>query len=257
MENERRRAGSRRINLRCGLRTTVVIPTYNEAENLPNLISALFSLPLPELHILVVDDNSPDGSGDVARGLAPTYPGRLSVLSRPAKLGLGSAYIQGFHCALEAGAQAVAQMDADFSHPPEKLVELSESLECCDVTMGSRYITGGSLDVQWPAWRKGLSVFGNLYARLILGLPILDATGGFRLWKRETLLGMPLNRVRSNGYAFQVEMAYLAYKLGYSFKEIPFYFADRRWGQSKMSFAIQLEAARRVWQMLVEYRDLP
>jgi dolichol-phosphate mannosyltransferase len=238
------------------LRTTVVIPTYNEAENLPKLISALFSLPLPELSILIVDDSSPDGSGEVARSLASEYCGRLSVLSRPAKLGLGTAYIQGFVCALQTGAQAIAQMDADFSHPPEKLVELVQSLECCDVTMGSRYVPGGSLDVNWPAWRKGLSAFGNYYARLILGLPILDATGGFRLWRRETLLGMPLDRVRSNGYAFQVEMAYLAYKLGYSFREIPFYFADRRWGHSKMSFAIQLEAARRVWQMLLEYRDL-
>ena len=238
------------------MRTTVVIPTYNEAENLPTLILALFSLPLPDLSIIVVDDNSPDGSGELARAMVSKSFGRLSVLSRPAKLGLGSAYIQGFRCALDAGAQAVAQMDADFSHPPEKLVELAHALECCDVTMGSRYVPGGGLDLHWPVWRKGLSTFGNIYARSILGLPILDATGGFRLWRRETLLGMPLERVRSNGYAFQVEMAYLAYKLGYSFKEIPFYFADRRWGQSKMSLAIQFEAARRVWQMLVEYRDL-
>jgi dolichol-phosphate mannosyltransferase len=235
---------------------TVVIPTFNEAENLPGLVSALFGLPIPELGLLVVDDHSPDGTGEIAEQLSQAHPGRLVVTHRAGKLGLGSAYIFGFSQALEAGAQAVAQMDADFSHPPDKLVDLMQALRSCDVAMGSRYVPGGSVDKNWPLWRRSLSAFGNWYARLILGLPIRDVTGGFRLWRRETLLGMPLERVRSNGYAFQVEMAYLATRLGYRFLEVPFYFADRRWGHSKMSARIQREAALRVWQMRLEYRHL-
>jgi dolichol-phosphate mannosyltransferase len=238
------------------MQITVVIPTYNEAENLPQLASELIKLPLPGLRILVVDDNSPDGTGRLADDLSADMPERISVLHRQGKLGLGSAYILGFRNALARGAEAVAQMDADFSHPPELLIKLEENLRGCDAAFGSRYISGGAVDERWPVWRKGLSNFGNFYARSILRLPIRDATGGFRLWRRETLLGMPLERVRSNGYAFQVEMAYIAYRLGYSFHEVPFYFADRRWGQSKMSFKIQREAALRVWQMLYEYRDL-
>lgn len=238
------------------MQLTVVTPTYNEAENLPKLVSALFGLSIPDLKFLVVDDNSPDGTGELAEELKRSYPERLSVLHRPGKLGLGSAYVIGFCQALEQGAQAVAQMDADFSHPPEKLVELLAALEGCDVAMGSRYIPGGAVDERWPYWRKGLSSFGNIYARTILRLPVRDATGGFRMWRRETLMGMPLSRIRSNGYAFQVEMAFIAYRLKYCFKEVPFYFADRRWGKSKMSFQIQREAAVRVWQMLFEYRNL-
>ena len=235
---------------------TVVVPTYNEAENLPKLAAALFALPLPELHLLVVADNSPDGTGQIAEDLRQQYPGRVDVLHRQGKLGLGSAYIQGFGHALRAGAEAICQMDADFSHPPEKVVELAEALHEVDVVMGSRYVAGGKLDERWPFWRKWLSGFGNRYARAILDLPVLDATGGFRMWRRETLLGMPLERVKSNGYVFQVEMAYLAKLLGYHFKEIPIYFADRRWGQSKMSLRIQLEAAYRVWLLPGLYTDL-
>jgi len=234
----------------------VVIPTYNEAENLEKLVSALFHLPISDLSLLIVDDNSPDGTGDLAEALAREHPGNIRVKHRQGKLGLGTAYISGFRTALDAGAEAIAQMDADFSHPPELLVSLLEMLNCCDVVMGSRYVPGGAVDRRWPAWRKGLSAFGNIYARTILNLPVRDATGGFRLWHRRTLLNMPLERVRSNGYGFQIEMAYIAYRLGYRFQETPFYFADRRWGQSKMSLRIQIEAAIRVWQMLFEYRDL-
>ena len=235
---------------------TVVIPTYNEAENLPKLVSALFDLPLPQLCILIVDDNSPDGTGEMAEEIGRGAEGKLSVLHRPGKLGLGTAYISGFRKALEQGAEALAQMDADFSHPPELLAELYSVLQSCDVAMGSRYIPGGGVDERWPLWRKGLSSFGNIYARTILRLPVRDTTGGFRMWRKATLEGMPLNNVRSNGYAFQVEMAFLACRLGYTFKEVPFYFADRRWGNSKMSFYIQREAAVRVWQLLFEYRHL-
>ncbi len=238
------------------MRLTIVIPTYNEAENLPRLARALFALPVQGIEILVVDDNSPDGTADEVRSLMDSHPGRISLLMRPEKLGLGTAYITGFQQALREDADAVAQMDADLSHPPEKLLELLDTLAKCDVAMGSRYVPGGNVDQTWPLWRKGLSAFGNIYARTILRLPIKDATGGFRLWRRSTLLGMPLDRVRSNGYAFQVEMAYLAYRLGFTFSEVPFYFVDRRWGTSKMSFDIQMEAARRVWELLREYRDL-
>ena len=238
------------------MQLSVVIPTYNEAENLSKLVSALLSLPLQGLKILVVDDSSPDGTGQLAESLAKSLQGSLAVLHRPGKMGLGTAYITGFQKALQDGAEAIAQMDADFSHPPERLLVLLDALQKCDVAMGSRYVPGGSVDHNWPFWRKGLSSFGNVYARMILGLPVRDATGGFRIWRRETLLGMPLNRVRSNGYAFQVEMAYIAYRLGYRFQEVPFYFGDRKWGHSKMSFRIQWEAAIRVWQILLEYRGL-
>lgn len=234
----------------------IVIPTYNEAENLPRLVSALFALSLPDSCLLIVDDNSPDGTADLAEALGSENGGRVGVLRRPGKKGLGTAYLDGFRHALGLGAQVVVQMDADFSHPPEKVVELLDTLTHCDVAMGSRYVPGGSLDDRWPLWRKGLSSFGNIYARTILGMPVRDATGGFRAWRRDTLLAMPLEHVRSNGYAFQVEMAYIACRLGFKFLEIPIFFADRRWGQSKMSMKIQLEAAVRCWQLLYEYRNL-
>ena len=238
------------------MQLTIVLPTYNEAENLPKIAEALFNLPIPDLKLLVVDDNSPDGTGELAESLTQKYHGQISVMHRTGKLGLGTAYLQGFQRALQDGAEIVGQMDADFSHPPEKLLEMLAALEEADVVLGSRYVRGGRLDERWPIWRKGLSSFGNIYARTILRLPVLDTTGGFRVWRRATLAGMPLDRVRSNGYAFQVEMTYIAHSLGYRFGEVPIYFADRRWGESKMSFRIQAEAAIRVWQLLWEYRDL-
>jgi len=238
------------------LKITLVIPTYNEAENLPKLLQALFALPLPELNVLVVDDNSRDGTGQIAEDLKKSYKGKLEVMHRAGKLGLGSAYIQAFTRLLAGDSEAIGQMDADFSHEPAKVAELVEALKSCDMALGSRYVPGGSLDRDWPAWRKWLSTFGNFYARSILRLPIRDTTGGFRLWRRETLAAMPLERVRSNGYIFQVEMAYIAYKLGFHFKEVPIYFAERKFGQSKMSLRIQIEAALRVWGLQGQYRDL-
>ena len=238
------------------VRLTVIIPTYNEAENLPNIVSALFSLPIENLRLLVVDDNSPDGTGELADEAVLEHPGRMAVLHRRGKAGLGTAYIAGFQYALKDGATAVGQMDADFSHPPEKLVELTVALQTCDVALGSRYVAGGRVDEGWPVWRKGLSAWANFYARTILDLPVRDVTGGFRLWRRETLLGMPLEMLRSNGYSFQIELAYVAHLLGFSQKEVPIYFADRRWGQSKMSFRIQREAAIQVWRMRYRYRCL-
>lgn len=238
------------------MRTTVVIPTYNEAENLPKLVSVLFNLPFPDLSLLIVDDNSPDGTGQLADDYARQPGSRVSVLHRSGKLGLGTAYIQGFQQALANGAEAVAQMDADFSHPPEKLLELQSALKTCSVALGSRYVPGGRLDDNWALWRKALSGWGNFYARTLLGLPMRDVTGGYRMWRRETLLTMPLERIRSNGYIFQVEMAYVAHRLGFTFTEIPIYFAERQLGQSKMSLRIQVEAAIRVWQLRGVYRDL-
>lgn len=238
------------------MQITIVIPTYNEAENLPKLVSALLRQPLPELRILVVDDNSPDGTGGIADDLAASHPTQVSVLHRTQKEGLGRAYLHGYQVALDAGAEAVGQMDADFSHPPEKWVEMAAALEGVDFVIGSRYVPGGSLDESWPMWRKGLSSFGNIYARTILGIPIRDVTGGFKLFRRKTLLGIPRERVRSNGYVFQVEMNYLSSLLGFQNREIPIHFADRTWGDSKMSFRIQVEAAMRVWVLWWSYRDL-
>ncbi|MBN2387349.1 MAG: polyprenol monophosphomannose synthase [Anaerolineales bacterium] len=237
------------------MRITVIIPTYNEAENLPKLVSALFLLPL-DIGVLVVDDDSPDGTGQLADELATAHPERVAVLHRPGKLGLRSAYLEGFRVALDSGADAVAQMDADFSHDPQALVGMVECLKTCDLVLGSRYTNGGRVDERWSVWRKALSAFGNYYARTILGLPLRDVTTGFRLWRRETLLGMPLECIRASGYIFLVEMAYLAYCLEFRLGEVPIYFTERRAGKSKMSFKIQIEAALRVWQVLWTYRDL-
>lgn len=235
---------------------TMIIPTYNEASNLPVLVHGLFQLELPHFKLIVVDDNSPDGTGKIADDLAGLHPGRIKVLHRTGKQGLGTAYIQGFQLALRAGAEAIGQMDADFSHPIEKIPLLLHALNGFDIAIGSRYVPGGSVDLNWPLWRKFLSAFGNFYARIILRLPLRDVTGGFRIWRNEVLQSLPLDRVRSNGYAFQVETAYIAHRLGFNSCELPIYFADRQWGQSKMSFRIQREAAVRVWQLLWEYRDL-
>ena len=236
-------------------RIIIVIPTYNEAENLEKLVSALLLLPVPDLEVLIADDNSPDGTGQIADALAEIHPGRVHVLHRPSKQGLGRAYLHSFAVALEMGADAIGQMDADFSHPPEKWVEMVAALPQCDIVIGARYVPGGSVDHEWPAWRKGLSAFGNFYARTILGLSVRDVTGGFRLFTRELLQSMPLDKVRSNGYIFQVEMGYLAHLCGARFHEVPIYFADRKQGTSKMSFHIQREAALRVWQVKWQYRN--
>jgi len=237
------------------LRITIVTPTYNEAENLPKLVSALFSLPL-DLRLLVVDDNSPDGTGKIADELVKKFPGRIEVLHRPGKMGLRSAYLNGFQKILDGDTQAIVQMDADFSHAPAALVSMAELLKTHDVVLGSRYAEGGSVDQQWPVWRKRLSAFGNFYARSILGLPFHDVTTGYRMWRRETLNHMPFERIQSNGYVFLVEMAYLAHCLEFKIGESPIYFADRRWGKSKMSIKIQVEAAMRIWQVWWNYRDL-
>lgn len=234
---------------------TVVTPTYNEAENLPKLVSALFALPY-DLSVLVVDDNSPDGTGKIADELALKFPGRVEVMHRPGKMGLRSAYLNGFQKILSGDAQAIVQMDADFSHDPAALDGMIKLLEIYDVVLGSRYTAGGSVDKLWPWWRKTLSAFGNFYAKSILALSLHDVTTGYRIWRRETLMQMPFEKIQSSGYVFLVEMIYLAHCLQFKIGESPIYFADRRWGKSKMSFRIQLEAAMRIWQVWWEYRDL-
>jgi dolichol-phosphate mannosyltransferase len=237
------------------MRITIILPTYNEAENLPKLVSALFSLPL-DLNVLIVDDNSPDGTGKVGDALAGQYPEKVFVLHRAGKLGLRSAYMEGFKKAFEQGAGAVVQMDADFSHDPAVLPEMARQIATNDVVIGSRYVKGGSLDDNWPIWRKALSGFGNFYARTILQSPLHDMTTGYRMWRREALQAMPLDRIRSSGYIFLVEMAYVAYLMGFRIKEVPIHFADRRWGKSKMSLKIQMEAAMRIWDVKHHYRDI-
>jgi dolichol-phosphate mannosyltransferase len=235
---------------------TVVIPTFNEADNLQELTKDLAQLELPELKLIIVDDDSPDGTGQLAEQLAHQLPYELKVVHRTGKLGLGSAYLRGFREALQAGAQAVGQMDADFSHSPDYLPTLLAGLERADAVFGSRYVTGGRLDERWGIGRVFLSKFGNNYARVILRLKVRDSTGGFRVWRSDALRQIPLDRIRSEGYVFQVEMAYVAQRLGLNIRELPIYFEDRRIGQSKMSLRIQLEAAVRVWLLPYTHRSL-
>jgi dolichol-phosphate mannosyltransferase len=238
------------------LKSVVVIPTYNEAENLPKMVSALFSLPQENLNLLIVDDSSPDGTGKIADDLKALNP-RIDVMHRQGKLGLGSAYVQGFQKALTDGADIICQMDCDFSHDPKMLPVLIKAVtDGGDVVVGSRYAPGGKLDETWPFWRKALSWFGNYYARTILGLQVRDVTAGFKAWRKEILTKMPLNDIKSNGYVFQVEMIYAATRLGAKVTEIPIYFADRKFGKSKMSFKIQIEAAVRVWKLPGIHRHL-
>src|SRR6266508_4364118 len=221
------------------LKIGIVIPTYNEAENLPKLIPALMALPL-DLSVLVVDDDSPDGTGRLADELTRTI-GKLTVVHRSGKLGLASAYSQGFRYFLNKRMEAIGQIDADFSHDPSMLVGMSKRLESCDMVLGSRYVESGSVDAHWSSWRRTLSAWGNLYADKILGLPFRDVTSGYRLWRSETLRNMPLDRIQSNGYVFQIEMAYLAHYLNYRITEIPIHFAERQNGRSKMSVQILIE----------------
>ena len=248
-------------------RLAVVIPTYNEADNLSAMAEALFALPLPQLQILVVDDNSPDGTGIVADRLANDYnvgrqPGdrpRLLVIHRTTKGGLGTAYVAGMTRALADGAEFVVQMDADFSHSPRYIPQMLGVMLAtdADVVIGSRYVPGGSLDERWGLGRLLLSWWANLYSRAILGLRIRDMTAGFKMWRRTALQEIGLENIRSNGYSFQVEMAYLCEKLGFRMVEIPIHFEDRRIGHSKLDVPVKLESAWRTWQIRWRYRHLP
>lgn len=221
----------------------VVIPTYDEAENLPGLLDAVLLLPIGA-DVLIVDDDSPDGTGRIAARWGEKSGGRVDVLARSGKLGLGSAYREGFGRGLERGYRVLVQMDADFSHRPEDVPRLVSALDRADLVIGSRYVKGGGT-FDWSLARRLVSRGGSLYARLLLGLPVNDATGGFKAWRRETLTALDLGRVRSNGYCFQVEMTWRAFRAGARIREVPIRFPDRRVGQSKMSRAIFLEA---IWR---------
>jgi dolichol-phosphate mannosyltransferase len=238
-------------------RVVIVVPTFNEARNLPELAGQLLALPVPGIEMLVVDDNSPDGTGKIADDLAAQSGGRIHVLHRPGKQGLGTAYILGFRWAIQYGADVIMQMDADFSHPPSAIPEMLEKIKTCDAVIGSRYVKGGRLDERWSVGRRLLSWWANsVWVRGILNTPVHDNTGGFRAWRCQTLVGMNLDRVRSNGYIFQVEVTYIALRLGYTFCEVPIYFADRKYGKSKMGLKIQIEAALRVFQVWWRHRRL-
>lgn len=225
---------------------TVVLPTYNEAENLPVLVAALLQLPLPGLRILVADDNSPDGTGKIADQLADRHGAdKMTVLHRPGKQGLGRAYVDGMTRAMQAGADFVVQMDSDLSHGPEYLPQMLGTLLAtdADVVIGSRYVAGASLAQEWAWHRKALSGFANAYVRLLLRLGIRDVTAGFKLWRSSTLTSIDVASIRSNGYSFQVEMNYRTVRHGLKVIELPIHFADRTKGQSKMSLRVQLESA--------------
>jgi len=225
------------------MRVIIVVPTFNEAGNLPSLVSTLFALPLPGLRLLIVDDASPDGTGRLADELAAASPGRLDVMHRTGTRGLGLAYLDGFRWALGQGVDVIVQMDADFSHSPADVPRLVEKLAECDVAVGSRYVAGGRIDDQWGIGRFALSRSANAYARTLLGLKTHDATAGFKAWRRSALQAVDLGRIRSNGYLFLVEMTYICERLGLRICEVPIYFADRRVGTSKMSLKAKLEAA--------------
>ena len=225
---------------------TVVLPTYNEAANLPVITEALLALPLTGLRILVADDNSPDGTGDVADQLASKYgSAKVTVLHRPGKQGLGRAYVDGMTTAIASGAEFVVQMDSDLSHSPAYLPQMLGTLLAAeaDVVIGSRYVAGASLAREWSWRRKALSGFANLYVRALLRLGVRDVTAGFKLWRSSALTAIDVASVQSNGYSFQVEMNYRAVRHGLKIVELPIHFADRREGESKMSFKVQLESA--------------
>lgn len=225
----------------------VVIPTYNEKDNIKRLLESLVALPIENLSILIVDDSSPDGTGTIVTQFAASHP-QVHLLTRPGKSGLGRAYIAGFTYALERSADAVVQMDADFSHDPADIPRLLDGLIKHDLVIGSRYSHGISI-INWPLKRLLISIGGNVYASFITGLPLKDATGGFKAWRAQTLRDIDLPTVKADGYGFQVVMNHRAWKKGKTIREIPIIFTERRDGQSKMSKSIIWEALWLVWKL--------
>lgn len=228
-------------------RALVIIPTYNERENIPLLVPQVLEKD-PRLEILIIDDNSPDGTGALADEIAAAEP-RVNVLHRAGKLGLGTAYLAGFRWGIERKYDGIFEMDADFSHDPAHLPQFLSALENYDVVLGSRYLDGRVTVVNWPIARLALSYFANVYARIVTGLPLWDATGGFKAFRRPVLEAVALDRVESEGYAFQIEMSMRAWKKGFRIGEIPIVFVDRTLGESKMSKRIIREAVWRVWKL--------
>ena len=231
---------------------TVVLPTYNEAANLPVIVAELLALPLSNLRILVADDNSPDGTGEIADQLAGRYgQDKMTIVHRAGKQGLGRAYVDGMTRAIATGAEFVVQMDSDLSHAPKYLPQLLGTLLStdADVVIGSRYVAGASLAAEWSWRRRALSAFANTYVRALLRLGIRDVTAGFKLWRSSALQTIDVASIRSNGYSFQVEMNYRSVRHGLKIVELPIHFADRRDGESKMNVWVQLESALMPFQL--------
>lgn len=227
-------------------KTLVVTPTYNEAENITKLIESVLSQG-SEIEMLVIDDNSPDGTATIIKQLMETNP-RLHLIERPGKMGLGTAYVEGFKYALKHSFEFIIEMDADFSHDPNEIPNLLKKAENYDLVLGSRYVDGIRI-LNWPIGRLILSYGASLYTRIITGLPIKDTTGGFKCFRRKVLESIDLNKIKSNGYAFQIEMNFKAWKKGFRIVEHPIIFADRTHGSSKMSKKIVIEAIFLVWKL--------
>jgi dolichol-phosphate mannosyltransferase len=228
-------------------RVTIVTPTYNERETLPRLAERVLALG-PDFALLIVDDNSPDGTGAIADGLAAAHPGRIAVLHRPGKEGIGPAYLAGFRSALAAGSPLIAQMDADLSHDPADLPRLAAAAADADLVIGSRYAAGGGTE-GWSAWRRAMSLWGCRYARAVIGVPVADLTGGYKVWRRETLATLDFDRIAADGYGFQIETTVRAIRAGARVVEAPIVFHERAAGQSKISRHIVAEAALLVWRL--------
>lgn len=231
------------------MKTLIIVPTYNELENIRRLLPELMALG-PNFRVLVVDDNSPDGTGKLADELAAENE-RISVLHRPEKLGLGSAYVEGFRHAIQQDVDCVFEMDADFSHDPAMIPRFTEEIASCDVVIGSRYISGINV-VNWPMSRLLLSYFANIYTRVVTGMSIRDTTSGYKCFRREVLENIDLDNVRSDGYAFQIEMNFRSWRKGYRIREIPIIFVDRRSGTSKLSQGVINEAVWIVWWLRLQ-----
>lgn len=227
-------------------RTLVVTPTYNEADNIPHLVPAVLGQD-SGIEILVIDDGSPDGTAAIVRDMM-SKDRRVHLIERPAKMGLGTAYVRGFKHAIENGYDYVFEMDADFSHNPDEIPNFLKKIEQSDLVIGSRY-TNGVRVVNWPIRRLLLSYFANVYTRIITGMPVRDATGGFKCYRRRILESIDLDRINSNGYAFQIEISYKLWRKGFRLVEIPITFVDRRSGVSKMSKKIVYEAVFMVWKL--------
>ncbi|MBQ7165780.1 MAG: polyprenol monophosphomannose synthase [Treponema sp.] len=230
------------------MKLLVIIPTYNEVENITRLIPEVFAVIPADAGILVVDDGSPDGTGKAVKDIQGRYDGRLSLLERTQKSGLADAYITGFRWGMERGYDVLCEMDADFSHKPGYLPAMWEAIQSDDVAIGSRNVRGGSVE-GWTFTRNLISKGGSLYSRMVLGCPVKDLTGGFNMWRKSALDKIGLDTIISKGYSFQIEMKYKAYKAGCSIKEIPISFPDRKFGESKMSKGIFMEALRAVWRI--------
>lgn len=230
------------------MKLLVIIPTYNEIENITKIVPEVFKVIPQDAGILIVDDGSPDGTAAAVKKMQEEYKKRLNLLERKEKSGLANAYITGFKWGFENGYDVLCEMDADFSHKPEYLPALYEAMQTNDVAIGSRNIKGGAVE-GWSALRNFISKGGSLYSRLVLGCPVKDLTGGFNMWKKEALEKIGLDTIISKGYSFQIEMKYKAYEAGCAIKEIPIIFPDRKFGESKMSKGIFMEALKAVWRI--------